>query len=103
MRTSIPPFLCMHCGKRQSTQAEGKLSYAQRPDKPVVREFYDSGDIHERLKTENHDSEKSGRQPGVFLEHNTQAAQNKTRSDEINPEGMGGNPGRYDLAYTYGK
>src|SRR5258708_4060724 len=58
------PFLRMHCGKRQSTQAVGKLPYAQRPDNPTVRLFHESGDIHECLKTEKQDSEKSGRQPG---------------------------------------
>src|SRR6266404_6536480 len=103
MRPFRPPLLCMHCGKRQSTPAEGKLPYAQRPDKPAVREGHHSGDIHQCFKTEKHDSEKSGRQPGVFLEHDAQAPQNETRSYEIDPEGMGWNPGRYDLAYGFGK
>src|ERR1700724_3098425 len=99
MRAFSPPFLCMHCGNRQSTPPEVKLPYGQRPDNPVVRDSHYSGNIHEYLKTEKHDSEKSGRQPGVFLEHDAQAAQNETRSHEINPEGMGRNPGRYDPAY----
>jgi hypothetical protein len=68
-----------------------------------MRAGHDCGDIHECLKTKKHDSEKSGRQPGVFLEHDAQAPQNETRSHEINPEGMGRNPGRYDPAYLCGK
>src|SRR5579859_7759293 len=103
MRAFSPPFLCVHCGKRQSTPAEGKLPYGQRPDNPVVRGGHYSGDIHERLKTEKHDSEKRGRQPCVFPEHDAQASKNETRSHEINPEGMSMNPGRYDPTCLCGK
>src|SRR5216683_4149115 len=103
MRAFSPPFLCMHCGKRQSTPAKGKLPYGQRPDNPLVRESHYCRNIHECLKTEKHDSEKSRRQPGVFLEHDAQAPQNETRSHEIDPEGMGRNPGRYDPADLRGE